>query len=54
VTGLPPPTNYYGGKARLAPWIGGLLPSHRTYLEPFAGQRGGAVRQGAQPDRDPE
>jgi DNA adenine methylase len=37
VTGLPPPTNYYGGKARLAPWIASLLPAHRTYVEPFAG-----------------
>jgi DNA adenine methylase len=37
VTGLPPPTNYYGGKARLAPWIASLLPVHRTYVEPFAG-----------------
>jgi DNA adenine methylase len=41
VTGLAPPTNYYGGKARLAPWIASLLPAHRTYLEPFAGS--GAV-----------
>jgi len=29
--------NYMGGKARLGPWIAGLLPPHRTYLEPFAG-----------------
>jgi DNA adenine methylase len=36
VTG-PPPTNYYGGKARLAPWIASLLPTHRTYVEAFAG-----------------
>ncbi len=32
-----PPTNYYGGKTRLAPWITSFLPSHRTYVEPFAG-----------------
>jgi DNA adenine methylase len=32
-----PPTNYYGAKTRLAPWIASLLPAHRTYLEPFAG-----------------
>jgi DNA adenine methylase len=32
-----PATNYYGGKARLAPWIASLLPPHRTYLEPFCG-----------------
>jgi DNA adenine methylase len=37
MSGLPPPTNYYGGKARLAGWIASLLPAHRTYLEPFAG-----------------
>jgi DNA adenine methylase len=37
VTGVLPPTNYYGGKARLAPWIASLLPPHRTYVEPFAG-----------------
>jgi DNA adenine methylase len=41
VTGLAPPTSYYGGKTRLAPWIGGLPPAHRTYLEPFVGN--GAV-----------
>lgn len=28
---------YYGGKSRLAPWIASLLPSHRVYVEPFAG-----------------
>jgi DNA adenine methylase len=32
-----PPTTYYGGKTRLAGWIAGLVPAHRTYLEPFAG-----------------
>jgi DNA adenine methylase len=37
VTGLRPPTNYYGGKGRLAPWIAGLLPPCRTYVEPFVG-----------------
>jgi DNA adenine methylase len=37
VSGLPPPTNYYGGKARLAPWIASLLPPCRTYVEAFAG-----------------
>jgi DNA adenine methylase len=28
---------YYGGKARLADRIAGLLPPHRTYVEPFCG-----------------
>lgn len=34
---MKPPFPYYGSKARLAPWIVSLLPSHRTYVEPFAG-----------------
>jgi DNA adenine methylase len=37
VSGLGPPTNYYGGKARLAGRIASLLPAHRTYVEPFCG-----------------
>jgi DNA adenine methylase len=37
VSRLPPPTNYYGAKTRLAPWIASLLPPGRTYVEPFAG-----------------
>lgn len=28
---------YYGGKTRFAPWIASLLPTHRVYVEPFAG-----------------
>jgi DNA adenine methylase len=32
-----PPTQYFGSKGRLAPWIATLLPAHRTYVEPFAG-----------------
>lgn len=28
---------YYGGKARMAPWIASLLPPHTVYVEPFAG-----------------
>lgn len=28
---------YYGGKARLAPRIAGLLPGHRVYVEPYCG-----------------
>lgn len=34
---MKPPFPYYGGKARMAPWIASLLPSHRVYCEPFAG-----------------
>jgi DNA adenine methylase len=37
VSGLPVPFPYYGGKARLAPWIVSLLPAHRVYVEPFCG-----------------
>jgi hypothetical protein len=29
VSGLGPPTNYYGTKAHLAGWIASLLPAHR-------------------------
>lgn len=32
-----PPIPYYGAKTRLAGWITGLLPNHRTYVEPCAG-----------------
>jgi D12 class N6 adenine-specific DNA methyltransferase len=32
-----PPTQYFGSKGRLAPWIASLLPAHHTYVEPFAG-----------------
>ncbi len=35
------PTSYFGGKSRLAPWIASLLPTHRTYVEPYFGS--GAV-----------
>lgn len=33
----PTPFAYYGSKARLAPQIATLLPSHRVYAEPFCG-----------------
>ncbi len=32
-----PPTQYFGSKGRLGPWIASLLPKHRTYVEPFCG-----------------
>jgi DNA adenine methylase len=32
-----PPTQYFGSKGRLAPWIASLLPPARTYVEPFCG-----------------
>lgn len=35
------PTSYFGGKSRIAPWIVSLLPTHRTYVEPYFGS--GAV-----------
>lgn len=34
---MKPPVPYFGGKSRLAPWIAGLFPPHRVYIEPFAG-----------------
>lgn len=37
MSGLRPPTNYFGGKARLSGLITGLMPAHRTYVEPYAG-----------------
>ena len=38
---LPPPLKWHGGKHKLAPWIVGLMPPHRTYVEPYFG--GGSV-----------
>ena len=32
-----PLMRYHGGKWRLAPWIIGQMPRHRTYVEPFGG-----------------
>lgn len=34
---MKPPFAYYGGKARLAPWIVSLMPAHRVYVEPCLG-----------------
>lgn len=44
-----PAFRYYGGKSRIAPWIGSLLPEHRSYLEPFFGA--GAVLFAKSPSR---
>lgn len=32
-----PVLRYHGGKWRLAPWLIGFFPPHRTYVEPFGG-----------------
>ena len=34
---MKPPFAYYGGKTRLAVRIAALMPSHRIYVEPYAG-----------------
>lgn len=34
---MKPPFAYYGGKARLAPWIVSLMPRHEVYVEPCLG-----------------
>jgi len=44
-----PPTSYYGGKGRLGPWITGLLPAHRTYVEPFCGSAAVLFAKSASP-----
>lgn len=37
MSGVAAPFAWYGGKARMAPWIVQLLPRHHTYVEPFGG-----------------
>lgn len=32
-----PPLRYHGGKWKLADWITGLMPEHKSYCEPFGG-----------------
>lgn len=34
---MKPVVPYYGSKNRLAPWIVGMFPDHRVFVEPFAG-----------------
>lgn len=34
---IKPLVPYHGGKSRLAPWIVSLMPTHRVFVEPFAG-----------------
>lgn len=36
------PLTYYGGKQLLAKQIVAMMPTHRAYLEPFAGGAAGA------------
>jgi len=40
-----PALRYHGSKFRLAPWLLGFLPVHRTYIEAFGGAAGLLLRK---------
>jgi DNA adenine methylase len=44
-----PPFQYFGGKTTLAPRIAALLPTHRHYVEPYAGSLAVLLAKGQAP-----